>query len=316
MKRHVLAFTLLLIVTATAQAQWTEPDATSLATTDKVAIGSSIAPTKQLEVFGESAFSGNVSISRSFDGAVQLRVENSIAPGTVANSIFSTKSDLAEGQFKTHASGRTFVRFNVPVGGWTELAAISGHGLIVGTANDKPLILGTNSTRRMTITTTGNVGIGTDVPTAKLHVAGDVFVSGNIGAKYQDVAEWVPATSDLAAGTVVVLNPNAINEVTASSRAYDTTVAGVVSDQPGILLGEGAANKERIATTGRVRIRVDATAAAVAVGDLLVTSDRPGYAMKSLPVDVGGALMHRPGTIVGKALEPLHEGTGEILVLL
>ena len=47
-----------------------------------------------------------------------------------------------------------------------------------------------------------------------------------------------------------------------------------------------------------------------------VTSDEAGTAMKSEPVDVGGVKMHRPGTIIGKALDPLPSGRGEILVLL
>jgi hypothetical protein len=38
--------------------------------------------------------------------------------------------------------------------------------------------------------------------------------------------------------------------------------------------------------------------------------------MKSEPVKVGGRLMHMPGTLIGKALEPLAKGRGEILVLL
>ena len=38
--------------------------------------------------------------------------------------------------------------------------------------------------------------------------------------------------------------------------------------------------------------------------------------MKSLPVEIGGVRIHRPGTLIGKALEPLAQGTGEILVLL
>jgi hypothetical protein len=38
--------------------------------------------------------------------------------------------------------------------------------------------------------------------------------------------------------------------------------------------------------------------------------------MKSMPVEFGGVRMHRPGTLIGKALEPLANGTGEILVLL
>jgi len=50
--------------------------------------------------------------------------------------------------------------------------------------------------------------------------------------------------------------------------------------------------------------------------DLLVTSQTPGSAMRSEPIDVNGSKLHRPGTLIGKALEPLERGQGEILVLL
>jgi hypothetical protein len=93
-------------------------------------------------------------------------------------------------------------------------------------------------------------------------------------------------------------------------------VAGVVSAQPGVTLGERAENKVLVATTGRVKVKVDATAGPINVGDLLVTSDRVGVAMKSQPINVGGVQIHRPGSLIGRALEPLQSGTGEILVLL
>src|ERR1051326_3893276 len=150
----------------------------------------------------------------------------------------------------------------------------------------------------------------------RLTVHGDAVVDGNLAAKYQDVAEWVPADASLATGTVVVLDRHAANRVTASTRAYDTGVAGVVSAKPGVILGEAGAEKAKIATTGRVRVKVDASHAAVGIGDLLVTRDTPGFAMKSEPLEMHGRSFHQPGTLIGKALEPLAAGKGEILVLL
>jgi hypothetical protein len=185
-----------------------------------------------------------------------------------------------------------------------------------------------NGMQRLYIDTAGNVGIGTNIPTALLHVAGSAQVDGNlhvngsitgttvIGAVYQDVAEWVPSGQRLLPGTVVTINTGKTNEVLPSNRAYDTSVAGVVSEKPGVLLGVEGDTKSQIATTGRVRVHVDATTHPIVAGDLLVTSSKPGMAMYSEPVDLGGVKLHRPGTIIGKALEPLPGGEGDILVLL
>lgn len=178
-----------------------------------------------------------------------------------------------------------------------------------------------HGTERMRITSVGNVGIGTSTPTKPLDVVGDINASGtitgaNVKAKYQDVAEWVESSQTLQAATVVVLDKTKSNQVVASTRAYDSRVAGVISLQPGVTLGEEGEGRVLVATTGRVKIKVDASNGPIEIGDLLVTSEREGFAMKSSPVDVGGVLIHRPGTLIGKALEPLSKGTGEILVLL
>ena len=175
----------------------------------------------------------------------------------------------------------------------------------------------------------GNVGIGTTNPSAKLEVSGNINVTGSgnitaagtitggtINAKYQDVAEWVPASEQIPAGTVVVLDSTKSNHVISSTRGYDTRVAGVISQQPGIALGESGNGKVLVATTGRVRVKVDASQGPIQVGDLLVTSDKAGMAMKSQPLSLSGVQLHRPGTLIGKTLEPLVKGEGEILVLL
>ena len=82
----------------------------------------------------------------------------------------------------------------------------------------------------------GKVGIGTINPQSpldvigNLSVSGNATISGNIAAKYQDIAEWTSARTKLPSGTVVSLDPLQPNSVVASNRAYDTRVAGVVSN--------------------------------------------------------------------------------------
>ena len=180
---------------------------------------------------------------------------------------------------------------------------------VAGTAT----VTGATSTGALTVSgpiTSGPITSGTII------VSGDISATGTIFAKYQDVAEWVPARVAMAIGTVVVVDPGESNQVMPSAQAYDTRVAGVISQRPGVILGEGGDGKVMVATSGRVRVKVDATSGAIKIGDLLVTSDREGVAMRSRPLDLGGTPIHRPGTLIGKALEPLEKGVGEILVLL
>jgi hypothetical protein len=175
--------------------------------------------------------------------------------------------------------------------------------------------LGASGEFRIRDVTAGNIDRMT------MNANGDITFVGTVSgtsikANFQDVAEWVETSQKLIDGTVVVLDPNRANQVIRSTRPYDTTAAGVVSSHPGLELGQPSASKALVATTGRVRVKVDATRHAIRIGDLLVTGDAPGTAMKSEPVEIGGVAMHRPGTMVGKALEPLDHGMGEILVLL
>jgi hypothetical protein len=211
-------------------------------------------------------------------------------------------------------AGMDFLGKYTAAGAYTQFANIKGVKATATEAEfDGHLVLSVNDDGQMFEAV--RIARNQMTVTGSAHFTGTV-TGTNISATYQDVAEWVPTTQDLAPGTVVVLDATASNHVVASTRPYDTTVAGVVSPQPGLILGIAGPEKAMIATTGRVKVRVDASAGPIAIGDLLVTGTKPGLAMKSQPVEFGGVAMHRPGTVVGKALEPLAGGEGEILVLL
>jgi hypothetical protein len=343
----IAAFTPVL-----AHAQWTTPDAQgniNNTNTGNVGIGTTT-PAARLDVQGTGYFSSVVSLGHPTSFArvgENLSVTNGANYGGMALSTFSAVSgdqapvmDFNRSKSSTVGS-YTAVANNDMLGhiifrgstgsAFGDFARISGQadGATIA-AGDTPgrLVFWTtpdgsgSMLERMRIDSYGNVGIGT-VPTSyrldvngNTNVTGNMNVTGNINAKYQDVAEWVESSQALAAGTVVVLDQTKSNQVIASSQAYDTRVAGVISLQPGIALGENGAGKVLVATTGRVRIKVDASRESIHVGDLLVTSDVAGVAMKSQPLDVGGVQIHRPGTLIGKALEPLEKGSGTILVLL
>lgn len=200
----------------------------------------------------------------------------------------------------------------------------SSGGLSVAASHSQGTLrfyAGSNN-ERMRIDKDGRIGIGTSSPQALLHVvgtsrlSGDVTVDGNIAAKYQDVAEWVDSVEPLEPGSLVIIDSTATNRVTAARTAYDARVAGAVSPQPGLILGEPGPGRVLVAQSGRVKVKADARNGAIRPGDLLVSSPTKGHVMRSRPVTIGDQLVHRPGTVVGKALEALPKGRGEILVLL
>jgi hypothetical protein len=162
----------------------------------------------------------------------------------------------------------------------------------------------------------GNVGIGTGSPQAKLHVQGDVMVSGDIVLQNADCAEEFDLASAEAVepGTVMVLDEE--GRLAQSTQAHDKRVAGVVSGagdfKPGLVLDRQSdqAGRAAIALIGKVYCKVDAQYAAIEVGDLLTTSPTPGHAMKAADALVAF------GAILGKALRPLRSGAGLIPVLV
>jgi hypothetical protein len=152
---------------------------------------------------------------------------------------------------------------------------------------------------------------------------GNAFLQGTMSCKVlavtgADVAEKFPSTDDkVEAGSVMEIDPDHVGKIRLSREAYSSRVAGVVSgagDNPaGAVLGNfpGSENAPAIALSGRVWVRCDASRGAIAAGDMLTSSDAPGYAMKAADRD------RAYGAVLGKAMSPLAHGErGLVLVLV
>jgi hypothetical protein len=117
-------------------------------------------------------------------------------------------------------------------------------------------------------------------------------------------------------GTVMVIDPDHPGQIKPSAGAYDRKVAGIVSGagdiRPGLTLyQEDVAEGDTVmAIAGRVYVKAEALSGPIEPGDLLTTSDLPGYAMKASD----DARSH--GAVIGKAMTGLKEGTGLVLVIV
>ena len=191
---------------------------------------------------------------------------------------------------------------------------------------------------RLTISSSsGNVGIGTTAPGAKLEVDGNVkltsgsgasitFADGTVqstaytgvvcGGDYAESVDAIGGQIDYAPGDLLVIDPKAPGRFLKSTRSYSTLVAGIYSTKPGTI-GRRATTYAKTDTTavpmammGIVPTKVSAENGPIETGDLLVTSSTMGYAMK------GTDRNRLTGAVVGKALGSLDSGTGVIEVLV
>ena len=138
------------------------------------------------------------------------------------------------------------------------------------------------------------------------HVYAQQFHSG--GA---DFAEMYPAAEALEPGTVVAIGPD--GRLVAADATRPQAVMGVVSDSPTIvggyaIEGDGNDGKVPVAILGIVEVRASAASGPIVPGNLLTPGSKPGTAEK--------AVWAYPGTVIGKALEPLPTGSGRIRMLV
>jgi hypothetical protein len=135
-----------------------------------------------------------------------------------------------------------------------------------------------------------------------------------------DVAEPFEISGDEKPrpGMVVSIDPSRPGKLRIAEKAYDRTVAGVISGANGVNAGLTLQQKGTqadgtvpVALTGRVWVECDASAnGAIQPGDLLTSSDSAGFAMKATDYE------RAHGAIIGKAMTSLEGGQGLVLVLV
>jgi hypothetical protein len=176
-----------------------------------------------------------------------------------------------------------------------------GHGGFIGLQDG----LGTNV---ISLDANGPGGCGR-ITTPVLEITGGCDLSENFDIK--------SASDMVEPGMIVCIDPENPGQLVPSAKAYDPTVAGIVSGaggvRPGLLMGQRdnpINGKHPVALSGRVYCLVDADRNGLRPGDLITTSDTPGHGMKAADPT------RSHGAIIGKAMTALDQGKGLVLVLV
>jgi hypothetical protein len=278
------------------------------------------------------ANSGNISVTGVISATGNITGDYILGNGSQLTGIDATSIQSGTSSVSVIASGGN-IRANVA---GSTVALLSASGLVVtGSIEATSGFIGLDASKISN--GTSNVSVVASNGNVDVNVGGSAIVTfysggidnrqangvGNIGtatsvfntvfaqatsAQYADVAERYLADQDLAPGTVVEIGGAA--EVTATTQPVSTRVAGVISTQPALIMNSGAQGQHvvSVALLGRVPCRV---LGPICKGDLVVSSDRPGVAMR-LP-----SLQYQPGCVIGKALEDhtdTNEATIEIMV--
>lgn len=209
-------------------------------------------------------------------------------------------------------SQNVWIPFDLPT-----IPVRSGHSAIW--AVDKMLIFGgANSGGRLRDMYSMTFDVDSD---GNLSVDGTIYAGGEVSAASYathggaDLAEeYNTADSSIEVGDVVKLTGKNIDKTTS---AYDETVVGVVSQNPGLKLSDDnhydsiETNMRPVALAGRVYVKVTSENGNIKAGDYLVSSSKAGYAMKQC-----GPKYCQLGIVIGRALEDLNNQLVEGKVLM
>lgn len=253
-------------------------------TANSITMGGSIIPNANTYTIGNSVRVFNTVFATNFGTAgtpITLAYVNNVTPGTGSNIVLGGHATPSANV--TYSLGTASLRFvNIFTSNINSIGANFTSGMIVG---GDILTSGSNAT----------VNIG-----SASGYFGNIYGTAML-ARYADLAERYHADAEYDSGTVVKLGGP--HEITQTVTSGDTSVFGVISTDPGLILNAGAGNDEThplIALTGRVPCKVTGT---VNKGDRLVSSDIPGVARAFSTGDdvlaiIGRSLVNKTSTEV------------------
>lgn len=185
------------------------------------------------------------------------------------------------------------------------------------TANTNPVLtVETHSTGSIAVFKSGNPGT---VNVARINSAGRGFFNGgtqNSGADVAEVFDVEGSVSEYETGDILVISTSTDRTVEKSSKPYSNLVAGVYATKPGVLLTEehidaDISEKVPMGVIGVIPTKVCLENGKIRRGDLLVTSSKPGVAMKADLKKV------KIGQVIGKSLQDYDQKEiGKIQVLV
>jgi hypothetical protein len=232
--------------------------------------------TGALQVSGGASVAGNLWVSGNLQGQTNI-------------------STTGNGTFGALQSNGT-----VNIGGVATIASFNAN--TTGTVGSTFVVGGTATVNALNvnnaITVSGNTTVNNIYPSANsnANIGSTTYQFNTIFAKatsaqYADLAEKYLADADYDPGTVVIFGGS--EEITTTSFFADTRVAGAISTEPAYVMNSASSGLE-VALRGKVPVKV---IGAVGKGDLLVTSNTPGYAQS-----VGFKTDYSPNAVFAKSL--------------
>jgi hypothetical protein len=156
-----------------------------------------------------------------------------------------------------------------------------------------------------------------------MHITGDSVIQGSVALKGikndaeqpGNIAEFFRVDNDdhISAGDILAVSDMGGAVLTKTKEKYMTSVIGIVTGKALITINNSGEEEKiyPVALCGKVICKVDAKSGAIKPGDLIVSSDNPGYGMKGT-IDSFGKV----GSVIGKALEGIESGSGNIMVFI